>query len=191
MPQGVHSIPKLEDLIQERLPALTLYYFVRQYLTVWQQGLKDSNLSNLVHDAHRFTRYWKLAIEKSHLQVYNSVLLFSPASSLIRRLFEHEQSQWYLPRPAVEDDWSACLQTFEGHSKPVNSVLFSHDSKLIASASFDQTVKIWDATSGHCLQMVNAGGVIRVKSFAHINSYVELDYGIIGLSFLGFTCNTS
>ncbi|KMK59296.1 hypothetical protein Y699_00497 [Aspergillus fumigatus Z5] len=53
------------------------------------------------------------------------------------------------------------------------------------------TVKIWDATSGHCLQMVNAGGVIRVKSFAHINSYVELDYGIIGLSFLGFTCNTS
>ncbi|EDP51395.1 hypothetical protein V8F44DRAFT_666146 [Aspergillus fumigatus] len=136
MPQGVHSIPKLEDLIQERLPALTLYYF--------------------------------LAIEKSHLQ-----------------------SQWYLPRPAVEDNWSACLQTFEGHSKPVNSVLFSHDSKLIASASFDQTVKIWDATSGHCLQMVNAGGVIRVKSFAHINSYVELDYGIIGLSFLGFTCNTS
>jgi WD40 repeat protein len=33
----------------------------------------------------------------------------------------------------------------------VTSVAFSHDSKLLASASADSTVKIWDAATG-CLQ---------------------------------------
>jgi WD40 repeat protein len=50
------------------------------------------------------------------------------------------------------DEWSACLQTLEGHSDCVNSVAFSHDSALLASASYDNTIKIWDAHSGECLQ---------------------------------------
>ncbi|KAF7170941.1 hypothetical protein CNMCM6106_005492 [Aspergillus hiratsukae] len=131
--EGVRSMSKLEDLVQK-------------------QGPRDSDLINLVRDAHRFFRYSKSAIENSPLQVYSSALLFSPARSLIRRLFEQEQPQWVLTKPIIGDDWSACLQTLEGHSAWVNSVVFSHDSKLVASASYDSTVKIWDATSGHCLQ---------------------------------------
>ncbi|KAL5375855.1 hypothetical protein DPSP01_010851, partial [Paraphaeosphaeria sporulosa] len=46
----------------------------------------------------------------------------------------------------------ACLQTLEGHSNWVSSVAFSHDSARLASASDDNTVKIWDASSGACLQ---------------------------------------
>jgi len=34
----------------------------------------------------------------------------------------------------------------------VCSVAFSHDSARLASASWDSTVKIWDASSGECLQ---------------------------------------
>ncbi|GIJ85686.1 hypothetical protein Asppvi_004547 [Aspergillus pseudoviridinutans] len=52
----------------------------------------------------------------------------------------------------MEDNRSAGLQTLESHSGPVWSVVFSHDSRLVASASDDETVKIWDATSGQCLQ---------------------------------------
>ncbi|TQS33773.1 hypothetical protein Golomagni_05870, partial [Golovinomyces magnicellulatus] len=44
------------------------------------------------------------------------------------------------------------LQTLEGHSSRVCSVVFSRDSKLLASASSDKTVKVWDSSSGHCLQ---------------------------------------
>lgn len=36
-----------------------------------------------------------------------------------------------------------------GHSKPVTSVCFSPDNRLIASASDDRTVKIWDAKTGN------------------------------------------
>jgi WD40 repeat protein len=94
----------------------------------------------------------KSAIETTALQAYVSALLFSPRESLVRKLFQHEEPDSIKIIPAIVDNWSACLQTLEGHSDGVSSVAFSHDSTRLASASFDNTVKIWDASSGACLQ---------------------------------------
>jgi WD40 repeat protein len=96
--------------------------------------------------------YRKQAIEGYPLQTYASALLFSPRGGLIRRLFQHEEPEEITIRPATGDSWSACLQTLEGHSNWVSSVAFSHDSTWLASASYDSTVKIWDARSAACLQ---------------------------------------
>ena len=65
----------------------------------------------------------------------------------------------------MRNGWSACLQTLEGHSGRVRSVAFSHDSARLASASVDNTVKIWDANSGECLQTLE-GHSNRVLSVA-------------------------
>ncbi|ORX95176.1 WD40-repeat-containing domain protein [Clohesyomyces aquaticus] len=85
------------------------------------------------------------------MQWYASALLFSPTRSLIRSLFKREELNWITIAPAMEEKWSACLQTLEGHSGSVNSVVFSPDSTRLASGSSDKTVKIWDASSGACL----------------------------------------
>jgi WD40 repeat protein len=125
-------------------------------------------LIELVRDARRFILYHKWAIENSPLQVYASALVFSPARSLIRGLFKEEEPTWITVKPCMGDKWSACLQTLEGHSRPVESVAFSHDSVWLASASNDATVKIWDASSGKCLQTLKGhSGSVQSVAFSH------------------------
>src|SRR5271155_706782 len=47
-------------------------------------------------------------------------------------------------------------------------VAFSHDSARLASASSDKTVKIWDASSGECLQTLEGhSGAVKSVAFSH------------------------
>ncbi|KAF0322668.1 WD domain-containing protein [Colletotrichum asianum] len=77
------------------------------------------------------------------MQVYVSALVFSPTNSCIRRLFRAEEPDWPL-KPEVDHNWSPCLQTLEAHDKSVVLVDFSFDNTMLASASRDGTINIWD-----------------------------------------------
>ena len=107
---------------------------------------------DLVRDARRFILSHKGVIEIAPVQVYASALVFSPTRSVVKKYFQAEEPDWITTKPAMEADWNACLQTLEGHSDSVSSVVFSSDGQRLASASDDRTIKIWDAASGACLQ---------------------------------------
>ncbi|KIN09022.1 hypothetical protein OIDMADRAFT_48858 [Oidiodendron maius Zn] len=107
-----------------------------------------ATLIELVRDARRFIMYHKWIIDNFPLQAYASALLFN-----------------------IGDNWGACLQTLEGHTKGVQSVAFSHDSTWLASASADCTVKIWDIASGECLQTLEGHKAwIWSVAFSHDSS---------------------
>ena len=126
--------------------------------------------------------YHKQAIEDNPLQAYASALIFSPARSLTRGLFKHEEPKWITIKPLMRDEWSACLQTLEGHSAGVNSVAFSRDSTRLASGSYDNTVKIWDASSGKCLRTLQIGKALLDISFNATGSCLHTEIGSIAIS---------
>ena len=44
-----------------------------------------------------------------------------------------------------------CFCILEGHDDAISSVVFSHDSKILATGSCDMTAIIWDITTGRIL----------------------------------------
>ena len=112
---------------------------------------QGTRLFELTHDVQRFILFNRGVIENAPLQAYHSALIFSPSHSLTRYLFKNEEPQWVTAKSAIGSTWGACLQTLEGHNDWVNSVVFSPDGSRIASGSYDNTVRIWDAVNGDSL----------------------------------------
>ena len=46
------------------------------------------------------------------------------------------------------------IQTFEDHTFRVNSVAFSHDGEILASASRDTTIILWDVADGSPMRIL-------------------------------------
>ena len=137
-------------------------------LTSHQSKAEGSQLITLVRDMRRLILSYKRVRETAPLQAYVSALVFSPSRSLTRGLFQTEEPDWIITKPAMEADWSACLTTLEGHSGAVSSVIFSHDSTRLASASDDKTVKIWDATTGACIATLEGhSNIVNSVVFSH------------------------
>jgi WD40 repeat protein len=61
-------------------------------------------------------------------------------------------------------------------------VAFSRDSTRLASTSYDRTVKIWDVSSGTCLQTLEVGKTFFDISFDATGLYLRTEIGTIDIN---------
>ncbi|KAF4232359.1 hypothetical protein CNMCM6805_010005 [Aspergillus fumigatiaffinis] len=113
----------------------------------------------------RFVLKNRRIADEAPLQIYCSGLVFAPRTAIIRRAFQSERPSWIRQFPQVDEGWSAELQALEGHSDGVTSVAFSPDSLLLASASRDMTIQLWNPSIG-TLQRTLEGHSTSVQSVA-------------------------
>ncbi|KAF9350163.1 hypothetical protein BGX34_001378 [Mortierella sp. NVP85] len=106
--------------------------------------LRNANLSNA-----RMTgvQFGELPFLQQHYRVYTCV--YSPDGKTIAA---------GLSKTIRVSSTSNCevLWTWDGHSHALTSIVYSPDSKRVASGSWDRTVRIWDVVTGACLHVLNA-----------------------------------
>ena len=128
---------------------------------------KDSGhdaLSELAHDAYKFSVTNRYIIEQAPLQTYSSGWILDKSSlpTNDEGLAVSRDSQVWAVTYEVADDAAAeivettVLQVHSGNTQPVRSVDFSPSGERIASGSADSKVRIWDTATGTLLQTCSA-----------------------------------
>ncbi|KAJ5348532.1 G-protein beta WD- 40 repeats containing protein [Penicillium brevicompactum] len=102
----------------------------------------------LVQDATRFLLRHYHTLDRWPLQIYSSAIVFSPETSVVKMENLDKIPVYLRKAPPMDRNWTSTIQTLEGHSDAVDLVVFSPDGTQIASGSSDNTIKLWDTTTG-------------------------------------------
>lgn len=127
-----------------------------------------SNDSNIlaVGDSHGKLRLMSVAdcqtlavSNQAHTWFVTSIGFNSDNTRLVSSAMDADVLLW-----EIVESQLICLQTLKGHTDWVWHVTFSPNDQLIATASDDATIRLWDAVTGECLKVLTGhhGWVVSV-----------------------------
>ena len=138
------------ETVSIRLHDLQLDYVRAQYA--------DPEALGLIHGAVRLSAH---VIEKDPRQFASQVVgRLLPYRDMLQRFSSSStesprvrRAPWLRPlQPALHPPGTALLRTLEGHSASVDGVAVTPDGRRAVSASWDNTLKVWDLESGRELR---------------------------------------
>ncbi|KAJ3250144.1 hypothetical protein HDU77_006938 [Chytriomyces hyalinus] len=120
---------------------------------------------HLLRDAIHFLTQFQAPIATSSFHVYISAIPFSPPTSLIhkhyrksadRAAFSSQGTSRRVPivMRGVCETWPDLVHVIYSHSRLVSAVCVSPDGRWIASASYDCTVRIFEAETGRLYRIL-------------------------------------
>ncbi|RDW64443.1 uncharacterized protein DSM5745_09854 [Aspergillus mulundensis] len=142
------------------LEAMSLLRMVPHAVTslVALRALVESNksptINSLIQDTSRFLMANRVIISEAPLQIYCSALLFSPSSSVIKKLFTRDIPSWFLKRPDVPVRWPSSI-TLGSFMQSATCLDFSPDGKTLVSGYDDGSIRFWDIRTGFLQQTIS------------------------------------
>ena len=128
-----------------------------------RQSNDSTHLSFFLEDARRVVLANRYIADLAPCQIYSSAMVFAPQTSVVRKICGRIPA-WISRCPITPATWSPELQKLEGHTDWVTAVAFSQDGSLLASASDDKTVRLWNPSTGQEVQKLeNVSGVTTIN----------------------------